>query len=450
MPCPGRPCNPRAGPGRVGGAHPPPADRADSGIVTTDGAAGPRRLGTGFWRLFASSTGSNLADGMLQAALPLVAASLTRDPLLVSLVASLAFLPWLLFAIPAGALVDRIDRRRAMQGANLARAAILLGLAVALATGWASIGVLYVAAFLLGVAETVYDNAARALLPRVVRRDQLERGNSLLSTAESVSNLFLGAPLGALLFALTAVLPLGAAIAMYVVAATLVVTVRGSFAPERGAPTTLAADIREGLGWLLHHRILRQLVWVTGLGAFGYSVANGIAVLFALDVLGIDEAAFGLLLAAMGVGAVLGALLSPALTRLLGRTAAMGVSGTLCGATLVGIGLWPTLWVTLVLWPLGALAVSAFNVQVMSVRQVLIPDALFGRVQGAYRTVLWGSIPLGSVSGGVVASLVDLPSAMVFGGALATVAGLGTWWVLGVHRREIAAAFLREDDPLRA
>ncbi|MCR8669756.1 MFS transporter [Agrococcus sp. HG114] len=409
---------------------------------------GPRPLGGSFWRLFSSSTGSNLSDGILQAALPLVAASLTRDPLLVSLVASLAFLPWLLFAIPAGALVDRVDRRRAMQAANLFRAATLFGLAAAIATGAASIGVLYVAAFLLGVAETVYDNAARAMLPRVVRRDQLERGNSLLSTAESVTNLFLGAPLGALLFALAAVLPLGASVALYVVAAVLVGTVRGSFVAERAARTTLAGDIREGLGWLVRHPILRQLVWVTGLGAFGNSVANGIAVLFALDVLGIGEAAFGLVLAAVGVGAVLGALASPALTRALGRTGAMGASGTVLGLALVGIGLWPSLWVTLTLWPLGSFAVSAFNVQVMSVRQVLIPDALFGRVQGAYRTVLWGSIPLGAVTGGAIAAATDLPTAIVVGGVLATVAGLATWWVLAVHRRAIATAFLQEDDPV--
>ena len=124
---------------------------------------------------------------------------------------------------------------------------IVVGLAGLLAGGLATIWVLYAAAFVLGVAETVYDNAARAMLPRVVRRDQLERGNSLLATAESVTNLFLGAPLGALLFALSAVLPLAACVALYVATAILVVTVRGAFRPERAAPTTLAADIREGL-----------------------------------------------------------------------------------------------------------------------------------------------------------------------------------------------------------
>lgn len=408
----------------------------------------PARLGASFWRLFASSTGSNLSDGILQAVLPLIAASLTRDPLLVSLVASLAFLPWLLFAIPAGALVDRIDRRRAMQLANIARAVILVLLAVTVGSGGGSIAVLYAAAFLLGVAETVYDNAARAMLPRVVRRDQLERGNALLSTTEAVCNLFLGAPLGALLFALWAVLPLGGSMLLYLLAAVLIVTVRGTFGPVREAGqerTTMGTDIREGIGWLMRHPILRQLVWVSGLGALGNSVANGIAVLFALEVLGIGEAGFGLLLAVVGVGAVLGSMVSPLLTRILGRTAAMGLTATVGGATLIAIGVWPTLLVTLIAWPLGALAISAFNVQIMSVRQVLIPDALFGRVQGAYRTVLWGSIPIGTVAGGALASITDLPTAVLVGGVLGSVSGVAVWWVLAVYRERIAQAFLEEE-----
>ncbi|WP_404312257.1 MFS transporter [Agrococcus terreus] len=402
-------------------------------------------LGGSFWRLFGASTGSNLSDGLMQAALPLVAASLTRDPLLISLVASLAFLPWLLFAIPAGALVDRLDRRRAMQVANLVRALVLLGLAGLLAGGLATIWVLYAAAFVLGVAETVYDNAARAMLPRVVRRDQLERGNSLLATAESVTNLFLGAPLGALLFALSAVLPLVACVALYVATAILVVTVRGAFRPERAAPTTLAADIREGLGWLLRHRILRSLVVVTGLGAIASSLGSGIAVLLALEVLGLDEAAFGLLLAAVGAGGVAGALVSPWLTRVLGRTAAMGLSGTAFGIGIGVIGLCPTPVVVFLAWSLSSLAVSAFNVQIMSVRQVLIPDALFGRVQGAYRTVLWGGIPVGTTAGGLLAGWLGIPPVYVIGGVIGIVAGLGTWWVLHRHRDAIAAAFADEE-----
>lgn len=398
-------------------------------------------LGSAFWRLFASSTASNLSDGVMQATLPLLAASISRDPVLVAMVASLAYLPWLLFALAAGALVDRVDRRRAMLGANLARTVILLALAAVALADAASIGLLYVAAFALGVAETVYDNAARAMLPRVVGRAQLERGNSLLATAESVTNMFLGAPLGAWLFALAAAVPLGGSALLFLVAGVLVLTVGGRFRPERAADTSLRADVREGLAWLVHHRVLRQLLVVTTLGALGNSLVNGIAVLFALEELGLDASGYGLLLAAGGVGAVLGSMASPALTGLVGRTASMGLTSTVCGVALAVIGAWPHPVVAFVAWPISAMAVGAFNVQVMSVRQALIPDALFGRVQGAYRTVLWGSIPLGTLAGGGLGSLLGLPGVFVTAGLLAAAAGLATWWVLFRHRDAIARAF---------
>lgn len=128
-----------------------------------------------FWTLFASSSTSNLADGIAQAALPLMAATLTRDPVLVSMLGALAFVPWLLFALPAGTLVDRINRRRAMALANGLRAAVLGALATTALLGAVSIPLLYVVAFTLGTAETVYDSAARAMLPAVVRKQQLAR-----------------------------------------------------------------------------------------------------------------------------------------------------------------------------------------------------------------------------------------------------------------------------------
>jgi MFS family permease len=162
------------------------------------------RLGGGYWRLFGASAMSNLADGVGRAALPLLAATLTRDPVLIAGLYSLAFLPWLLFALPAGAVVDRSDRRRAMVVTNLVRAAVVAALALATATGHASIAILYASAFLIGTAETVYDSAANALLPQVVRPDQLDRGNSLLVTAEAVGQVFLGGPVGALLFTVAA------------------------------------------------------------------------------------------------------------------------------------------------------------------------------------------------------------------------------------------------------
>ena len=357
-------------------------------------AAPPGRLGGSFWRLFASSSSSNLSDGILQATLPLLAASLTRDPVAVSAVASLAFLPWLLFAFAAGTLVDRVDRRRAMAVSNLVRGVLVGLLAGVVASGHASMPLLYVVAFMLGCAETVYDNAARAMLPRVVPRSRLERGNSLLTTAESVGNIFLGAPLGAWLFAIAASVPLWTNGVTYLVAALLALTVAGSFRTARAPQsTTLRQDMGEGLGWLLRHRLLRSLMVWTFFGAMIHSLTQGILVLFALQNLGLSTRGYGLALAAAGSGAVLGAVLSPRLTLLLGRTHAMGAAQTFSAAMLLVMAVWQQPVAGVVAFSLSAAAVSAFNVQIMSVRQALIPDDLFGRVQGAYRTAIWGASP---------------------------------------------------------
>ncbi len=331
-------------------------------------------LGAPFWRLFASSSASNLADGVLQAALPLLAATLTRDPVAVSTLAALAFVPWLLFAIPAGTLVDRVNRRTAMAAAEALRATLVLVLALSVGTGHASLPLLYVVAFVLGTAETVYDSAARAMLPGVVPRSRLERGNSLLSTAESVGNIFLGAPLGAWLFAVAVSMPLWFNGSVWLVAAVLALTVAGRFRPVRETRTTMRADIGEGLRWLAGHTLLRRLVVVGAVQAAVHSMTSGILVLFALQNLGLAAPGFGVMLAVAGGGAVVGAILSPTVTRVLGRTHAMGFAGIASALGVLSMALWQEPVPASLGYALSAAAVSMFNVQVMSVRQALVPE----------------------------------------------------------------------------
>jgi MFS family permease len=401
----------------------------------------PPRLGAPFWRLFGSSGISNLSDGILQAALPLLATTLTRDPVAVSTLGALAFLPWLLFALPAGTLVDRVNRRTAMAGANVFRGVAVGALAVSVITGHASMPLLYVVAFLLGCAETVYDSAARAMLTGVVTKAQLERGNSLLTTAESVGNIFLGAPVGAWLFAVAVAMPLWVNGTAYLLAALLVLTVVGQFRPVRETQTTVRADMTEGLRWLRNHHLLRTLMVTTALSATIQSMVGGVLVLYALQDLGVSERGYGLVLAAAGVGAIIGSMLSPAVTRLLGRTTAMGASGIVSSLGLVAMALWQQPVLATLGFAVSAGGVSMFNVQIMSVRQALIPEALFGRVQGAYRTVIWGGIPIGTLAGGAVGSWLGLPAVFLISGVGGVAIGIVVWVVLHTRRHEIAAAF---------
>jgi MFS family permease len=401
----------------------------------------PQRLGASFWRLFTSSSTSNLSDGVMQTALPLLAATLTRDPVAVSAMGSLAFVPWLLFALPAGTLVDRVNRRTAMAVANIARATLLAVLAVSVVSGHASLPLLYAVAFLLGCAETVYDSAARAMLSGVVTRAQLERGNSLLTTAESVGNIFLGAPIGAWLFAVAVSLPLWANTGAYLCAAFLALTVVGHFGVDRSSGSSIREDMVEGMRWLRHHRLLRELMAVTGFGAAIHSMTQGIMVLFALQNLGLSERGFGLAIGVAGVGAIIGAMLSPRVTRLVGRTNAMGATEVVSAVAVLLMAFWQHPIGGPVLYAVSAGAITMFNVQVMSVRQALIPEHLFGRVQGAYRTVIWGGIPVGIIAGGVLGSWLGLPAVFLVSGTAGIVVGALTWLVLHHHRHEIASAF---------
>lgn len=411
-----------------------PAERAGGG-------SGP--LGSAFWRLYAASAVSNLADGVNRVALPLLAATLTRDPVLVAGLTSLAFLPWLLFALPAGAVVDRVDRTRAMAVANGIRAAALAALAVTALTGSASLVVLYAVAFAVGVAETVYDSAARAMLPQVVRRDQLDRGNGLLTTAEEASQGFLGAPLGSVLFALAVAAPLLTTAGGFALAAVLVLSIAGAHRPDRGTGprTTIRRDVAEGVGWLWRHRFLRGLTLVsTGTSLLG-SMTTGVLVLFALDDLAVGEAGYGLLLTAAGAGAVLGGLTAAPLSRRIGRTATLVTGSVIAAVALIAVGSTTEPVVAGALFALETFGVLFWNVLTMSLRQALIPAELFGRVQGGYRTLVWGGIPLGALLGGLLADATSVPTVFVVAGAVSLLLSGVLWGLLVVHRQLIADAF---------
>lgn len=370
-----------------------------------------------FWRLYASSATSNLADGIGRTALPLLAASYTRSPVLIAGLAGFAFLPWLLFALPSGAIVDRIDRRHSMAAANVVRAMSTGALAVLVITHTAGIALIYVVAFALGIAETVYDSASRAILPQVVAHRDLDRANSLLTVEETLGQTFLGAPVGSALFALAVSVPLVLNAGGFAVAAVLVLTLRGSFRPRRAEqPTSIRHDIVDGVRWLMGHQFLRGLTLLSTVTGLFQSMANGVFVLYVLEELRLPSGDFGLVLFVAGIGGLAGGIATPALARRFGR-GPMLTSGALLSALCMGaMGFTRNGYVGAALFGGSAAGVMVWNVLTMSLRQALIPQHLFGRVQGAYRTLVWGSIPLGSFAGGVLADAIGIRPVFVVGG----------------------------------
>jgi MFS family permease len=188
-----------------------------------------RGLGPDYRKLWTAAAVSTLGDGVREAALPLLAASLTRDPAKVAAVAFAGRLPWLLFSLLSGALVDRLDRRRVMWQVDTGRAMVVLALAAAVLMESTSIPLLVVIAFVLGTGETLFDNAAQALMPAVVGRQHLEAANTRLYAAQISSAEFVGPPLGSLLFGAVAVAaPFFLDAGSFAVAAFLVLAMRGA------------------------------------------------------------------------------------------------------------------------------------------------------------------------------------------------------------------------------
>jgi MFS family permease len=394
---------------------------------------GPGPLGASFWKLWSASALSNLADGLVKIALPLVAVTLTDSPALVAGVALAVTLPWLLFALPAGALADRVDRRLAMVRADLVRAAAVAVLAVTAALGLessvAAIWALYAVALLLGTAETVYDTCAQSMLPQVVPRDRLPRANGRLIAAELTANEFVGPPLGGLLVAAGIAAAFATPAALWAAAVGALLLLRGSFAvPRTEKPTTLRADVAEGLRYLWHHRLLRTLAAITGLFNFATNATFAVFVLYAVgpsSAMGLTEVTYGLLFATIAAGSLIGALLADPIIRRLGRSRSLAL-GILGGVANVGIlALTTNPLVIAAAFLLGGLTGALWNVVAVSLRQRITPDRILGRINSSYRLVAWGTRPLGAAAGGLLGQLLGLRAVFAIAAALILITLIG-------------------------
>jgi MFS family permease len=390
-------------------------------------------LGGRFWRFWAAATLANLGDGIRMAAFPLLAASLTDDAFAVAAVGAVTALPWLLTGLAAGSLADRRSARTLLAAADLGRVVVLLGLVAALLTNTATLPLVAVAAFALGVAETVRDTAAQTVVPRLVPSELLERANGRLVAGEVAGNEFVGPLIGAALFSVGVALPFAVNSATLAIAVLLVLSLPASLLSasarrgEVGAPA-VADGVRAGLGWLARHRVLRGLLGATALVMLADAAWFAIFVLY-LDVqLDAGALGFGGFLAIGGVGGLTGALLADRLigrrrhrTVLLGSIAVIAVTPALLLAA-------PTTWAAVVVVVATSGGFGVLNVAASSVRQRLTPPGLLGRVTAAWRTVVFGAGAIGALGGGAVASWQGLQAPFVLSAVLGVVA-VALWWL---------------------
>ncbi|MEO6124931.1 MAG: MFS transporter [Ilumatobacteraceae bacterium] len=406
---------------------------------TMNGAPSPK-LGSAYWRLWTASTISNLGDGMFLVALPLLAARTTSSPFEVSLVTAFSMLPWLLVSLHAGAIVDRSDKRKLLITGDVFRGIVILTLTIVVAMDAVQMWMLWSLALCLGVAEVVFDNAAQAILPAIVEPELLEKANGRRYSAELTANIFLGTPLGGALFALAIWLPFGVDAVSYLAAAILVIPLRGTFKTARCATfpkTTLSQEVREGFRWLWGSKILRGMALALACTNLGLGMTPGLFILYVQDELHVSERWYGAMLGVMALGGITAGLVGERIIARLGKIGTLYAMAVGWVAVMATIGLVPQIAVVLVAETLGVFAVTLWNIGTVSLRQQLVPAAVFGRVNSVYRWFAWGAMPVGAALGGVIAQNSNQRYPYLAAAACVVVG-------IGVMSRTVTLATLRE------
>ncbi|GAA2531020.1 MULTISPECIES: MFS transporter [Streptomyces] len=379
---------------------------------------------TRFTRLLAAAALSNLGDGVRVVALPLLAAATTRDPFAVSALTACIFLPWFLFGLPIGSLVDRSRPETFMAWANTARTLLLAALALALLADVRSMPLLYAMAFLLGIGEAAYDNAAQTLVPRVVADEKLEQANSALVTAERIGQDLAGPALGGLLFAVSPALPFGLNAAAMLLGVLLLTRIRTEAPPARPQGPivrTVVSDAAAGMRWLWRARFIRTIV-ITGAALTFFTMAwEATLVLLARGPMGVSESGYGIMLAVGAIGGVAGSLVTPALVRRFDRRALQITAIAATAAFDLALAVYPHPALAALAWGGTGAAFAVWNVLAVTLRQRLVPTELLGRVNSANRTFSMAAVPLGALTGGVVADTFGLRAPLWMAGIALTV-----------------------------
>lgn len=364
----------------------------------------PAVLGRDFRWLWASSVVTNIGDGILLAAGPLLVTTLTREPLAVAMAVFLQQLPWVVLGVPAGAIIDRVDRRRLTIVVNLVRMVVLAVLATTVATGAVNLPIIFIATFLIGTSETFADNAASALVATRVPREHLGIANARLSGSRILTNRLAGPPVGALLFGIGMAIPF-ALDAICALAGTVFIArmVPKPWARPEGPRRHIRHEMAEGFTWLWRHPPVRTLALTLFFFNVTFWAPFSVYVLLATERLGLDPFGYGLLITVGAIGGLIGSVSYGALERRFALATLMRagllietVTHLVLGNTtspMVAAGMMTLLGVHEVVWATTS----------TTVRQRMIPTSLMGRVTSVYMLLNVGGAAIGSLIGGVIA-----------------------------------------------
>ena len=389
-----------------------------------------------FRRLFGAHTVSNLGDGIGLVAYPWLASTLTRDPVLISGVLIAQRLPWLLFSLPVGVVVDRMDRRNLMVGADAFRAALTAIVAVAVLRFQADLpspdliasvvepdgipnrlllfAALLATLFLLGIGEVIHDTAAMTILPQIVDRSDLPSANGTLSSAEQAANLFFGPPLGALLLSGAFVLPFLVDASSFALSAAILLTLALKFerhddmtTSTENLPGRFRRELIGGYRALRSDRHVTLFAVVTTVMNLTAGMIFSIMVFFAQDVLKAGPGQFSTLTVGSAAGSVAGGLLAAKLAKGLGLGLVLRTAALAMGLSLVALGFTASWYVAAILLASYGLWLIVWAANTTSFRQAVTANEVLGRVNGVYRFFTYGAIPVGALLSGLVVAVVE-------------------------------------------
>jgi len=380
-------------------------------------------LGISYWKLWIATAISNLGDGVSMVAYPWLASAVTRSPLLIAAAGFASRLPWLIFTLHAGVLTDRFDRRKLIVGMDFMRGILTVFVGVIvwsnrdtlpslndltkitdLETNWPLYLTLVLTAFLFGLAEVLRDNSAQTLMPSVVEKENLEKANSRMWSAEALTNSFIGPPLGSLLIGVAIFLPFFFDAISFFIAVALIASLTGSFKPieseEPREKINFKAEIKEGFAWLWGHPLLRPMAIILGcMNGIG-TMVGAVFILYAQEVLHTTVFIFAILGTGGAIGGILGGIFAPKISAAIGSGPALSlalVSGPIANLIIGMTTSWQVVWILMAFETFLAILCNTITV---SLRQSIIPTHLLGRVNSVYRFFAWGSIPIGMLLGG--------------------------------------------------
>jgi MFS family permease len=365
-------------------------------------------------RLLTASALSSFGDGVQLIAFPLAGAALTDSPAIIAALAATGSAPALIGALPAGGLIDRVRRARLMVGLDLARCAVLAALVALIATGRLAIWHLFVIAVLMGLGALFFDLSAQAVVPSVVPAAGLTTFNGTLASTRELADGLIGPAVAGFLYAAATGLPFAVNALTFLISAALLARLASAEAP---APSSRKAPIRAGLRTVFHDRPLTALFLVIATAAFFGNIPEATLVLYAKQELALGSVGFGALFAVTSAGAVLGGLAAARFVT--SRNAARVVipAQALYLLCLVPPAFLASPIAVGAVFFLQGLPILVFSVGSATIRQLLIPRELMGRVSAVFYLAGAGITPLGLLAGGLIADRTGLRATFLIGAA---------------------------------